>query len=160
VSNSQSIEKLANEKTEPVKYDSGVVTANALLDREGNMWFTTLTEGVFKFDGTNFTNFTIKDGLCSNSVNSVIEDKKGNLWFATAKGLCKYNGNDFTNYPLPQENPQSLSPETGLPSSETETVLSIIQDRKGNFWLGTNTNGAYRFNGKSFTSFHTRRWTF
>lgn len=136
-----------------IKYDSGDVTSNGLLDKEGNMWFATLTEGVFKFDGISFTNFTMKDGLCSNKVNSVIEDNKGNLWFATAKGLCRYDGEVFTNFPLPQEHIPSVSPETGLPSRKTEEVLSLIQDKKGDFWLGTISSGAYRFDGKTFTSF-------
>lgn len=140
-------------KSEPVKYGAGDVTVKGFLDKDGNMWFTTLTEGVFKYDGTSFTNLTINDGLCSNSVNSVIEDNKGILWFATAKGLCSYDGVDFNNFPLPQESSQSLSPETGFPSSKTETVLSLIQDKKGDFWLGADASGAYHFDGKAFTSF-------
>jgi len=137
----------------PLNRDDRDVVTNGLLDKKGNMWFTTLTEGIYKFDGSAFINFTIKDGLCSNKVNSVIEDNDGVLWFATAKGLCSYDGNDFVNYPLPQEDSLSVSPETGFPSRTTEEVLSLIQDRKGDFWLGTIASGAYHFDGETFTSF-------
>lgn len=147
------ISKENKSKSEPIKYDSGDVTTNGFLDKADNMWFTTTKEGVFRYDGTNFTNFTEKEGLCSNSVNSVIQDNKGILWFATAKGLCSYDGTKFVNIPLPKETSKSVSPETGFPSAETETILSIIQDRKGNFWLGTDASGAYHFDGKTFTSF-------
>jgi ligand-binding sensor domain-containing protein len=152
--NSQSQKSVVgNKKIEPRRYDAGDVVTQGFLDKSGNMWFTTLKEGVFKYDGKTFTNFTLKDGLCSNMVNSVIEDNKGLLWFATAKGLCSYNGKTFVNYPLPQENAGSVSPETGLPSRVTEAVLSLIQDKKGEFWLGTISGGAYHFDGKTFTSY-------
>ncbi|PCJ64851.1 MAG: hypothetical protein COA58_11285 [Bacteroidetes bacterium] len=131
--------------------DRDIVTTG-LLDKDGNMWFTTLTEGIYKYDGSAFINFTEKDGLYSNKVNSLIEDKDGLLWFATSKGLCSYDGKVFSNFPLPQEDIPSVSPETGLQSRVTEEVLSLIQDRTGEFWLGTLASGAYHFDGKTFTS--------
>ena len=117
------------------------------------MWFTTTKEGVFKFNGTNFKKFTKKDGLSSNKVWSVIEDEKGVLWFATAKGLCSYDGSNFVNIPLPKSIPKHVSPETGFPSNETEAILSLIQDSKGDFWLGTDGSGVYHYDGKTFTSY-------
>ena len=149
----QSTEKLVTEKIEPYKYGAGDVVNRGYLDKSGNMWFTTLKEGVFKYDGKMFKNFTVKDGLCSNIVNAVVEDKNGIMWFGTAKGLCSYDGESFINIPLPQEDIQSVSSETGLPSRKTETVLSLIQASNGEFWVGTDASGAYRYDGKTFTSF-------
>ena len=142
-----------NKKLEPYNYGAGDVVNRGYLDKLGNMWFTTLKEGVFKYDGKTFRNFTIKDGLCSNIVNAVIEDKDGIMWFGTAKGLCSYDGDNFVNIPLPEEDSLSVSPETGLPSRKTETVLSLIQASNGDFWIGTDASGAYRYDGKTFTSF-------
>lgn len=34
-------------------------------------------------------------GLPSNSVYDIFQDSKGFMWFATGKGLCRYDGNDF-----------------------------------------------------------------
>jgi ligand-binding sensor domain-containing protein len=133
--------------------DDRDVDTNGLLDKNGYIWFTTLTEGVYRFDGSSFVNFSTKDGLCSNKVNSLIEDKNGVLWFATSKGLCSYNGKVFVSFPLPQEKPPSVSVETGLPSRSTQEVLSLIQDQKGDFWLGTLASGAYHFDGTTFTSY-------
>jgi len=145
--------KLITEKFEPYQYGAGDVVNRGYLDKSGNMWFTTLKEGVFKYDGTKFTQLSKKDGLCSNLVNAVVEDRDGIMWFGTAKGLCSYDGTNFTNIPLPQEDTQSVSPETGLPSRTTEAVLSLIQASNGDFWIGTNASGAYRYDGKSFTSY-------
>lgn len=45
---------------------------------------------------------------------------------------------------------KNYSLEEGLPQSE---VFSLIQDSKGNLWLGTNGGGLSRFNGKEFFSY-------
>lgn len=142
-----------NEKLELYNYGAGDVVNRGYLDKSGNMWFTTLKEGVFRYDGKTFRNFTIKDGLCSNIVNAVVEDKDGIMWFGTAKGLCSYDGNTFVNIPLPQEDSLTVSPETGLQSRKTETVLSLIQASNGDYWVGTDASGAYRYDGKTFTSY-------
>ena len=141
------------QKNESYQYGAGDVVNRGYLDRSGNMWFTTLKEGVFKYDGQTFTNLSEKDGLCSNVVNAVVEDQDGTIWFGTAKGLCRYDGTKFTNIPPPQEDTQSVSPETGLPSRKTETILSLIQSKNGDFWIGTDASGAYRYDGTKFTSY-------
>ena len=48
---------------------------------------------------------------------------------------------------------QNYSLEEGLPQSE---IFSLIQDKKGNLWLGTNGGGISRFNGKDFISYNRR----
>ena len=142
------------EKTiEHYNYRAGDVVKKAYLDKAGNMWFATTKEGVFKYDGETFTNISVKDGLCSNMVEAIIEDKEGIIWFGTAKGLCSYDGDNFVNIPLPKENTQSVSPETGLPSRKTELIMSLIQSQNGDFWIGTDAEGAYQYNGVNFTSY-------
>lgn len=144
---------LVDHNAKPQNHDARDVVTNGLLDKKGTMWFTTLTEGVYKYDGVTFINYTTNDGLCSNKVNAVIEGRNGLLWFATAKGLCSFNGKTFINYPLPQEAIPSVSKDTGFRSRVTEEVLSLIQDKSGDFWLGTMAGGAYHFDGKTFTSY-------
>lgn len=140
-------------KIEPYQYGAGDVVFRGYLDRSGNMWFATSKEGVFKYDGKTFLNISEKEGLCSNVVNAVVEDKNGVMWFGTNKGLCSYDGTKFTNIPLPQDTAESVSPKTGLASRKTQTILSLIQTENGDFWIGTDAAGAYRYNGKRFTSY-------
>jgi hypothetical protein len=52
----------------------------------------TFLEGVFKYDGKEFTQFTIQNGLVNDSVFSILQDKEENLWFGTIDGPCRYNG--------------------------------------------------------------------
>ncbi|MFT5970079.1 MAG: ligand-binding sensor domain-containing protein, partial [Flavobacteriales bacterium] len=39
-----------------------------------------------------FVNFSVEDGLPSNEVYEVIQDSKGFMWFATDRGVARYNG--------------------------------------------------------------------
>lgn len=45
-----------------------------------------------------FTNFTIADGLPTNTVNEIMEDSRGYTWMSTAQGLVRYDGSRFTIY--------------------------------------------------------------
>lgn len=68
-------------------------------DITGNIWVGTVDAGVWKYDGNNFTNYTTKDGLTSNAVNTIYKDKYGELWFGTdGNGICKFNGSTFTEF--------------------------------------------------------------
>ena len=44
----------------------------------------------------NLQNFTIKNGLPSNEIIDITQDKIGYLWIATNKGVVKFDGDDFT----------------------------------------------------------------
>ncbi len=46
----------------------------------------------------NYINFTVDDGLPSNEVYHVIEDEQGYIWFATDKGVSRFNGYEFENF--------------------------------------------------------------
>lgn len=148
-----SVVKAANETAAFYAYGAGDIVTKGLIDKEGNIWFTTTKEGVFKYNGKTFKNFTTKDGLCSNNVWSVIEDNNAVLWFATAKGLCSFDGNNFTNILLPKGDSEERSPLTGLPSRQTNVASTIIQDNNGDFWIGTDASGAFHYDGNKFTSF-------
>jgi ligand-binding sensor domain-containing protein len=108
-----------------------------LLDKDGNLWFSIKGEGAYRYDGKSFTNFTTKDGLCNNIVVSIIQDKAGNILFGTNRGICKYDGNKFKPFPIP----------------DTLGITCMLEDKDGNLWFGTWTNGIYRYNGKTLDNF-------
>lgn len=136
-----------------VEYGSGDVVTKGYLDKSGNMWFSTTREGVFKYDGESFVNFTVADGLCDNEVWAILEDKEGVLWFGTANGLCSYDGEKFNNIPIPENDAKSDWLEEGYPIINPNSVTSIIQAKNGVFWIGSNGGGAFSYDGKTFTSF-------
>lgn len=122
-----------------------------LQDKQGNIWFGTCGEGVYKYDGKVFTQFTMDDGLSNNCVWSMMEDKAGNIWFGTTDGICLYDGKKFSSIPIPL----SIRPAITNNSYYTQwftknSVSSMMQDNSGKIWFGTG-DGVYCYDGKYFT---------
>ena len=67
-----------------------------------------------QFTNVSFDKVTIKDGLSQSTVNSIIQDKHGFMWFATYGGLNKYDGYSFTVY----QNDESDSTSIGNNNSD------------------------------------------
>jgi ligand-binding sensor domain-containing protein len=66
-------------------------------DNEGNIWIGTVDAGVWKYDGANLTNLTIKDGLSGNAVYVIFKDKKGKLWFVSnGENVFHFDGQKFS----------------------------------------------------------------
>lgn len=124
----------------------------SLQDKAGNLWFGTTGEGVYRYDGQHFTQFTTKDGLSDNTVWSVLEDRAGNIWFGTNNGASRFDGRTISPMPVsvPITSDFSLSGSVKKDPYEKNAVWSIIQDRIGTIWMGTH-DGMYRYNGRSFS---------
>src|ERR1700728_3655368 len=71
-----------------------------VLDKFGNLWFGTTGEGAYQYDGQAFTQFTVQDGLNSNTVWSIIQDKNGIVWFGTDSGLSQWDGKNIRRLPF------------------------------------------------------------
>jgi ligand-binding sensor domain-containing protein len=63
--------------------------------KDGRHWFASRTEGAFRHDGKAITRFSSKDGLPGDDVGGIQEDKQGNLYFSTDKGISKFDGRSF-----------------------------------------------------------------
>jgi PAS domain S-box-containing protein len=109
-----------------------------LVDREGILWIGTEGDGISRYDGKTLTHFSTVQGLAGNTVHSILEDRKGDLWFGTYTGVSKYNRRIFQNYTV----------KDGLSS---DSIRSIIEDQEGNIWFGTNGGGICKFDGRVFT---------
>ncbi len=112
---------------------------SVLEDRKGNFWLSSVGSGVYYYDGESFRNFTTKDGLASDVVGAIYEDKTGNIWFGTEGGVSRYDGKTFRNF----------TTKDGLPHN---AVATIMEDKTGQFWIGTKA-GICLYDGKSFTIF-------
>jgi ligand-binding sensor domain-containing protein len=123
-----------------------------LQDKEGNLWFGTTGEGVYRYDGKLFTQFTVKDGLSNNGVYSILEDKSGTIWFGTTDGICLYNGKNITPISIPFSIRPVVSNNYYSRQSTKNTVWSMLQDKSGKIWFGTG-DGVYCFDGFNFTRF-------
>jgi PAS domain S-box-containing protein len=103
-------------------------------DREGNFWIAT-NNGLNKFSGDKFVNYTTDEGLTNINILSVYISPKNKIWIGTnAGGLNVLTENSFTVFNNPM-----------LP--QNSSIWSILQDRNDNMWFGT-TNGLVRYDEK------------
>ena len=121
-------------------------------DNKGNMWFASMTHGgVSQFDGKEFTQFLIKDGLSEDQVRAIFCDKTGKLWFGfngnRNSGLTVYDGSSFKTYSLTD----------GLCNPR---IWSIYEDKNGHLWLGANLGNLCVFDGQKFSEFKYDGQTF
>lgn len=113
---------------------------NVRQDKDGNILIASFQD-VFRYDGKSFTNLTSK--IKSRSFWDVLEDRKGNLWFATKdSGVYYYNKKRFKHF-------------TTLNGLVNNRVAFIYEDKAGNIWFATG-GGVSRYDGKSFKNFTTK----
>ena len=98
-------------------------------DSKKNIWLGVKNFGVCRFEKNKIINYklnakNISGSLADNEVLTIGEDWQGNIYFGTKSGLSIYNGRTFKNYHA----------KDGLPG---EIVYSVIMDRSGIIWLGT-----------------------
>lgn len=75
-------------------------------------------------DLTQYSRYTVDDGLPSMEVYDVLQDSKGFLWFATEAGLCRYDGYEF----------KTFSTEDGLPTND---IINLREDKNGRIWISS-----------------------
>ncbi|WP_207422995.1 hybrid sensor histidine kinase/response regulator transcription factor [Desertivirga brevis] len=86
-----------------------------------------------------FTSITVNEGLSSNTINAIVKDKYGFVWFGTDDGLNKFNGLEFTVY---KNNPADKA------SLRNNEISCLHEDNKGRLWIGTNGGGVSLYDRK------------
>jgi len=82
-----------------------------------------------------FARVTTEQGLSQGSVQAMVQDYQGFLWFGTEEGLCRFDGYSFVVY---KNNPKE-------PSSLPDNMISALyEDRRKQLWIGTE-HGLCRF---------------
>ncbi|GAB3104087.1 ATP-binding protein [Lysobacter terrae] len=86
---------------------------------------------------------TVRDGLPSNRINGMAEDRAGYLWIATSDGLARYDGVDFRTWRV----------EQGL---HDNVVWAVHVDAANRVWFGTHQAGLGVFDAqrRQFRYYH------
>jgi two-component system sensor histidine kinase ChiS len=87
-----------------------------------------------------FERISVEHGLSHSTVNCILQDSKGFMWFGTDDGLNRYDGYSFTVYRHDPDDPRSLS---------HNQVWSLFEDGSGALWVGTYGGGLNRFDRDS-----------
>ena len=125
------------------------------VDREGSIWIGT-PNGLDRFDpGKNqFRHYTHNSSdpssISCNSIRAIYEDRQGELWVGTGNAFIEEGpGNEgglnrlnkktdgFIIYKHDDKNPRTLT---------NNLVRAILEDSRGNFWIGTAGDGLHTMN--------------
>lgn len=95
-----------------------------------------------------FIRYEVEQGLPSNSVRSIVQDRQGFMWFGTEGGLARFDGSQFKVF-------RNISGDTS--SLGNNYIFSLYEDTKGTFWVGTD-EGIYCYapQTETFTPFTVR----
>lgn len=85
---------------------------------------------IFSQSPYTFKRLTMADGMVSNYIVDIIQDKQGYIWMASESGLCKFDGKDFTIYNIGNSAIGSNA-QNALYYNETDNTI----------WVGTQRDG-------------------
>ncbi|NBB92660.1 MAG: response regulator [Gammaproteobacteria bacterium] len=84
--------------------------------------------GVGAYSDFSFEHLSLEHGLPQTSVQDMLSDEFGYMWFGTQFGLSRYNGYDFRTFRHDPENPSSLS---------NSRIQGLLLGSDGMLWVGT-----------------------
>ncbi len=113
------------------------------------VWVCTYGSGVSFFDIQTPAIRQIKhqsnsrNSLSDDNVNAIVEDRRGNIWFATNNGISRLN----------PQNGQWLHLFSDK-QNQSQVFLSLCEDADEHIWAGTYASGVYVIDGNGQTLAH------
>lgn len=130
-----------------LRFTSGI--RSIFEDSQGRFWFGSHNEGVSRWDGHEFSYYTVADGLSGNQVRTIQEDAAGDLWFGTGQGISRFDGKSFTTQVGRNQDGWNVAPGH-----------SWHKDAGDLWFIGDSGNPAAQFNGQGVYRFDGRRLEF
>ncbi len=93
------------------------------MDRSRSLWIGTGNEGLVRHVHGRIERFSRVDGLSGDVINTIFEDREGNVWVATSSGLDRFRDVKVA----------TLTSREGLPGGD---VLAVTASRDGSVWIG------------------------
>lgn len=128
----------------------GLLSFRTIIERRnGDLMLLNVYHGIYLYDGKAFSNANEKFEIKSDTLISMLEDKKGNLWLGQTSdnlenggkgGLLKFDGTTLKLYTI----------KDGLTHNH---VFCMVPDKDDNIWFGTRNTGLCKFDGKKFTDY-------
>jgi len=94
-----------------------------LRDHNDGLWIGTANSGVYHVHAGKFEHFGGADGLSSDSVQGFFEDREGNIWVATSRGIDRFHDTPVVSFSIRE----------GLTSEDADSVFAA---HDGTVWIG------------------------
>jgi signal transduction histidine kinase/ligand-binding sensor domain-containing protein len=104
--------------------NASVIARSGLRDHDGNVWIGTVGQGLLRLNHGRLERFTRRDGLSSDTISAVAEDREGDLWIATARGIDRIRD-------------PKVSHLNSLGGLSGDLVTAVQPGRGGGVWVGT-----------------------
>lgn len=109
-----------------------------MQDKNTNFWMGVAPHFAVKVDGDDEMVYDVsQQKQAGTSVNSIFQDRKGNMWFSLDTGVTVIHDGVYSHFDT----------KNGLTDDK---VSKIIQDREGNIWLATDRGGIERLSQSKF----------
>ncbi|GAB3221193.1 hypothetical protein GCM10027454_13350 [Algoriphagus aestuariicola] len=115
---------------------TGDVIVDLMIDHEGILWIGTYLNGLGKFDGKSFTNFSYSqeqtNGIPGPNIWKLFEDSKHRIWIGTLRSgmsMLESDRQTFHNFPAGSE---PFRPHN-------QYITGFAEDRSGNLWVAGGT---------------------
>ncbi len=96
----------------------------------------------------NFRHYTVENGLTSNIVRSIIQDRRGFIWIGTEEGLNCFDGINIKNYQINNKGYKPLG---------SNYINYLIEDKSGKIWIATDAGVyIYDYTSDSFNFFNKK----
>ncbi|HKN20012.1 MAG TPA: two-component regulator propeller domain-containing protein [Terracidiphilus sp.] len=156
---------------------SKLSVCSMIFDRDGNLWVGTEGQGIFRIQGTLVDHYGRAEGLSSDTVSAVFEDREGILWAAAPDGIDNFRDPQVTSFSASEglgdrpmgvlagrdgaiwvastgsldriEKNGAISSIRARDGLPGSQVASMLEDRAGNMWVGVD-DGLYLFENGRF----------
>lgn len=117
-------------------------------DSAGNLYIETIN-GISKYNGTAFT--TLQP---VKSPDNQWKLTPNDLWFGYINDLYRYDEKSLYELELPRKDlKKAFGIETEGNNNNPYAIFGVNKDKAGNIWFGTESAGAFRYDGNSFLWF-------
>jgi len=104
-------------------FDGSTIEVFAMMfDRDGNLWVASRGKGLYRIRGEEVEHYGRSDGLSSDSVHLMFEDREGIVWVGTSNGLDSFRDARVV----------TTSSSEGLPN---DAATGVLASRDGSIWI-------------------------
>lgn len=133
----------------------------AFLDSTGQFWILT-HEKLYRFAAISdfdllgrlkpLATYSSRDGLKSDGMFQIFEDKRGDIWVSTQGTNAE--GHGLSRWNRAEDKFRTFTEAEGFPSGKAPS--SFAEDGNGNLWMGFYEGGIVRYANGRFTEFTTK----